>query len=58
MLFFNSKIIPLDVRTKLHNMKVQMAVMDSINKQLIKKNSELEERIMRIEKTIILSKIE
>jgi hypothetical protein len=39
-------------------MKVQMAVMDSINNQLIKKNTELEERIMRIEKNIILNKLE
>lgn len=59
MLFFNNKkLLPIDVRTRVHNLQVEMAVMDNINKQLIKKNAELEERIMKLEKIYILSKIE
>lgn len=56
--FNNKKMLPIDIRTRVHNLKVEMAVMDNINKQLIKKNAELEERIMKLEKIYILSKIE
>jgi len=56
--FNNKKMLPIDIITRVHNLKVEIAVMDNINKQLIKKNAELEERIMKLEKIYILSKIE
>ncbi|MCK9556387.1 hypothetical protein M0R36_11355 [bacterium] len=57
-LFGDKKLLPLDVRTSIHNLEVKMRITDSINKQLIKKNSALEERIAKLEKIIILNKLE
>jgi len=56
-IFNKSKMIPLDIRTKVHNLTVELRVQKSINLQIIKKNVELEERIMNLEKKFILSKI-
>jgi hypothetical protein len=57
-IFNKSKMIPIDIRTKVHNLTVELGVQKQINSQLIKNQSFLEERIMKLEKKFILSKIE
>ncbi|MCK9273312.1 hypothetical protein M0P65_07270 [Candidatus Gracilibacteria bacterium] len=51
-------MIPIDIRTKVHNLTVELGVQKQINSQLIKNQAFLEERIMKLEKMFILSKIE
>jgi hypothetical protein len=56
--FFKDKMIPIDLRTKVHNLTVELGVQKQINSQLIKNQAFLEERIMKLEKMFILSKLE
>jgi hypothetical protein len=57
-IFNKSKMLPIEIRTKLNNLTVTLEAQRSINLQIIKKNAELEARLMKLEKKFILSKIE
>jgi hypothetical protein len=54
----SNRELPLDVRTKIHNCKVELCIQKQISQQLIKNQEVLERRIMNLEKKIILNKIE